>query len=287
MTQRGRLHNRKIEPLHNSQRGYLLLTLILAMALIAIATLAVLPAVKQQVQRDREEELVHRGTEYMRAIRHYYRKLGRYPTRLEDLENANGMRFIRKLYKDPMSRDPKTGKELDFKILHMEDVQLQTQAVGLPNQNPATEDGDAGNPDSSNSDSANTSNPEGNSTSDSPGSSNSPKINASGPNASSSGGSGPNGQVFGGGAILGVASKSKTKTIREFNKKNHYNDWYFIYDSTAQERGLLQGPWQPFASAGGVGIGQPQAQPEQGTSQPGIGQPQTTPVQAPSNPPSQ
>ena len=36
--------------------------------------------------------------------------------------------------------------------------------------------------------------------------------------------------VFGGGPIVGVASTSKAQTIREFNHKNHYNQWQFIYD---------------------------------------------------------
>ena len=48
--------------------------------------LAVLPEIGQQIKRDREEELCHRGTAYMRAIQHFYKKFGRYPTRMEELE---------------------------------------------------------------------------------------------------------------------------------------------------------------------------------------------------------
>ena len=47
--------------------------------------------------------------------------------------------------------------------------------------------------------------------------------------------------MFGGGPILGVASTSKAKTIREFNKKNHYNEWLFIYDPNSDRGGLLKG----------------------------------------------
>ena len=32
-----------------------------------------------QMKRDREEEMIHRGTEYARAIKKYYKKFGRYP----------------------------------------------------------------------------------------------------------------------------------------------------------------------------------------------------------------
>jgi hypothetical protein len=96
----------------------------LVFALMAIALLAVLPSVKQQMQRDREDELRHRGTMYMRAIQRYYKKNGRYPNGFEELENSNHIRFLRKRYKDPMSWDPQTHKEKDFKLLHMQDVAM-------------------------------------------------------------------------------------------------------------------------------------------------------------------
>ena len=46
---------------------------------------------------------------------------------------------------------------------------------------------------------------------------------------------------------------SKAKTIREYNKKNHYNDWIFIYDPTSDRGGLLVGPWQTSASIDDAG----------------------------------
>src|SRR3977135_1222203 len=92
--------NRKITKLRNSSRGYILITLMLFMTLLAVAAVAVLRGMVQQIQRDREEEMVHRGTEYMRAIKKYYKKFGRYPSRIEELENTNQQRFLRKRYKD-------------------------------------------------------------------------------------------------------------------------------------------------------------------------------------------
>src|SRR5436305_6138807 len=114
-----RLPNYKIR----GQRGYILLILLLAVALLSIFSLKVIEDIHYQYQRDREEELIHRGVQYARAIQHYYRKLGRYPTRIEDLESTNHLRFLRKRYQDPMNRDPATGKEKDFKFLHLTDVQ--------------------------------------------------------------------------------------------------------------------------------------------------------------------
>src|SRR5208283_5820221 len=123
--QRGlKLRNCEIAKLQNRQRGYMLITLMLGLALITIGLLAVLPEIGQQIRRDREEEMRHRGTAYMRAIQHFYKRFGRYPSRIEELENTNNIRFLRKRYTDPMSIDRSTGKEKDFKFLHQQDITL-------------------------------------------------------------------------------------------------------------------------------------------------------------------
>ena len=74
-----KLRSYKVTKLQNSQRGYMLLTLMLVLALMTIALLAALPSIKQEIRRDREEEMIHRGTAYMRAIQRFYKKFGRYP----------------------------------------------------------------------------------------------------------------------------------------------------------------------------------------------------------------
>ncbi len=107
----------------------MLITLMLFLALLAVAALAVLPEMTQQIKRDREEEMCHRGTQYMRAIQRFYKKVGRYPTSIEDLEKTNNVRYLRRRYKDPLSVDPETHKERDFKLLHMQDVSLNNGPV--------------------------------------------------------------------------------------------------------------------------------------------------------------
>src|ERR1041385_4636494 len=99
------------------EQGYILLTLLLFVTILIITMAIVVPQVTFQVKRDREEEMIHRGVQYSRAIRRYVKKFGRYPTRLEDLENTNNLRFIRRRYKDPI-----TGK--DFKLLHVGEVHM-------------------------------------------------------------------------------------------------------------------------------------------------------------------
>src|SRR5690349_15757745 len=88
------------------EQGYILLSLMLMMTLMVIALTIEAPRVAQQIKREKEEELIHRGNEYRNAIKKYFRKFGRYPVSLDQLENTNNMRFLRRRYKDPF-----TGKE--------------------------------------------------------------------------------------------------------------------------------------------------------------------------------
>jgi len=232
------------------QGGYILITLMLFITLLTISLTAMLPNVIQQIQRDREEEMIHRALGYARGIQRYYKKFGRYPTRIEELENTNNLRFIRKRYKDPI-----TGK--DFKLLHMQDVTLNNgpvfpgasgfvgaQGGGIRQAGP----GDINSPQVTGLPSqANTPPTKSDSGDESAGGSatdaskDSDKSSSSGAVA----GGGFSGTVFGGGPILGVASTSKDTTIREFASKNHYNDWLFIYDPSNDRGGLLNSPWQP------------------------------------------
>src|ERR1700722_1010722 len=110
----------------HSQRedGYVLLMLMLMVALMGIMVLVVTVPIKFDLRREPETEMIHRGVQYSRAIRNYYKKFGRYPTRLEDLDNTNNLRYLRKHYKDPV-----TGK--DFKLLHYGDPGVSlTGSVG-------------------------------------------------------------------------------------------------------------------------------------------------------------
>ncbi len=266
------------------QSGYILLMMMLFIALLAVAALAALPRMEMQVKRDREEEMIHRGAQYARAIRHYVKKFGRYPTSISDLEDTNDVRFLRKAYKDPI-----TGK--DFRLLHMGDVQMLMggagfgggtftgnpgaaagagqpgMPAGVPISSGDTRSGTVVQPDSSGN------NDGDNSSAGSSG--NDQSSDASSPNGPSS--NGPGGQVFGGGPIMGVASASKDKTIRKFNNKEHYNEWLFVYDPT-NDRSLITGPYQPSLMGQGIGqaIGGANGAGMQNTPTPGFGNPGNT-----------
>ena len=108
--------------------GYMLLAILLLMAVMIIAATVEAPRLVQQMKRDREEEMIHRGTEYARAIKKFYKKFGRYPASLEQLDNTNQVRFLRKRYKDPLT------KEGNWKLLNYGDIQmvLNTNTPGTP-----------------------------------------------------------------------------------------------------------------------------------------------------------
>ena len=101
----------------NGEQGYVLLTMLLMIAVMGIMAATLVTSIKFDIKRDREEEMIHRGVQYSRAIRAYYKKFGRYPASIENLENTNQMRFLRKRYKDPL-----TGK--DFKLLHFGEAKM-------------------------------------------------------------------------------------------------------------------------------------------------------------------
>src|ERR1700687_3955490 len=88
------------------QAGYTLLMVVFMVATMIIFAAAVAPNLLTQGRREKEEEVVWRGQQYERAIGLYYRKFGKYPTKIEDLtKQTNGVRFLRQAYKDPMNKD--------------------------------------------------------------------------------------------------------------------------------------------------------------------------------------
>ena len=301
----------------------MLLAVLFMMAIMIITALAVAPSFVMQAKRDREEEMIHRGTEYARAIKKYYKKFGRYPANLEQLDNTNQIRFLRRRYKDPLTKDG------DWKLLHYGDIALllganagitgvagqqvgplgvspnatlgTTSTGGATDQTANTalgaaqqllqqqqQSGVAGSQSQPNPQqtggtspfSSGPGSPQGQS-----GFSLGPGVgqnssSASGPNQTATGqtssnntifgNTGVGGQTFGGGAIVGVASKSKETTIRIFNKKKTYDEWVFIYNPMMDQMNvLLRGPYQPI-TIGNTNVGTPAGQLNQ--QQGGFGQ---------------
>jgi type II secretory pathway pseudopilin PulG len=108
--------------------GYILIIFLVMLTMMIIALTAAAPKLAQQIQRDREIEMIHRGEQYERAIKRFYKKFGRYPNRIEDLENTNTLRFLRKRYKDPITGGP-------WRLVRYGEIQLLSSGgVGTPPQ---------------------------------------------------------------------------------------------------------------------------------------------------------
>jgi len=300
--------------------GAMLLAVLFMMAMMVIVAMAIAPSFVQQMRRDREEEMIHRGTEYARAIKKFYKKFGRYPANLEQLDNTNQIRFLRKRFKDPLTKDG------EWKLLHYGDIATltggaamgtsaavqgtqggvqglgssltqsqQSQATSTGDQSagtaalaaqlsPQPQSGFMGNPSQGGVQPGGAASPfaggaGGGGAQGQSGFSLGPGL---GQNTNSSGGQSPGapgqagnnntifgntgvgGQTFGGGAIVGVASKDKDKTIRIYNKKKTYDEWVFIYSPTMDRINvLLRGPYNG-QSFGGTQVGTPAGQLNQG-----------------------
>ena len=281
---RQRREERKVArvPRSDGEAGYVLVAVLFLVALILIALAVAAPKISQSIQRDREAELVHRGEQYKRAIKLYYRKFGAYPSSIDQLVNTNNIRFLRKRYNDPM-----TGKD-DWKVINFGQAHVKT--LGLFGQ-PISNGGNSTTAGSSVLGSAGPSNlagggaaATGTSAPSTPGTTTGTTGSTTGTSGSDGsafgqsglggtsglgsgtsgfGSSGLNGQsggstnpTFGGGPIVGVAIPNTKASIKEYKKQKHYNEWEFVYDPIEDQ---LQGGGAMFGGAGanlnGVGNG--------------------------------
>src|SRR5260370_35145512 len=94
------------------QRGFALLLVMFLTTLVLLGAMAAAPYVRTERQREKEEEMIWRGKQYVRGIKLFYRKNGRFPTSMDDLVKPKGgsLRFMRQAYKDPMHKDVGTGR---------------------------------------------------------------------------------------------------------------------------------------------------------------------------------
>jgi hypothetical protein len=211
--------------------------------------------------------------QYRRAIQLYFKKFQRYPPNIEALVKTNEIRFLRKKYIDPttgkddwkpiMFGQNKTPMAMGFFGQPLGGVGFGGGA--LAGTGPAGGNGIAGastiggssfgstnsiggssfgSTNTTGAGSFGSTNPIGGSTSTNTTSGTDANGNPTDPNAGTNAGTvtGANpvgGQVFGGGAgIIGVSPASEKESIFVYKKKNHYNEWEFLY-SPQSDMGLL------------------------------------------------
>jgi hypothetical protein len=100
---------------HTRESGYALLLVFLMAAVIAISLYSEIPRVAFQSQRQKEQLLMERGLQYMRAIQVYQQvNKGLWPRNLDDIETFQTRHFLRHKYIDPM-----TGKA-EWRLIHIQ-----------------------------------------------------------------------------------------------------------------------------------------------------------------------
>jgi type II secretory pathway pseudopilin PulG len=232
-------------------RGYAMAALLVGMSVMAVLMSALLPVWTHMATREKEEELIFRGKQYARAIGLFQRKYANTPP--PSIEVLVEQRFLRKKYKDPITKD-------DFQPVY---ANQQAMGQGGPGTSTvATRPGERAT-----------------ATISTPAQSNLQS-------GFGSTGIGPQG------GIIGVTSKSKEKSIKVYNGRTAYNEWSFVYIQTTQRPGQSVpgagipgatgrpgqgGPGQkpqPFPGGPGMGIG-PNGQP----FPPGMGIPTRPPIQ--------
>ncbi len=230
----------------DGQAGYMLLSVMLLVTVMLLALAIELPRISQQIKREKEEELVHRGMDYAMAIKRFVHKTGRYPASLEQLEDTNHVRFLRKRYKDPMTT------EGEWRLIHQGEAQIKlTAPSSLPTTSPTPPPGG-------------------------------PVKQGETPPSSLTTQNIGTSQPVGGGAIIGVASTSKATSIKEFNDQTTYDGWLFVYDPRLEQSG---GPGILIAAPTGNTAGPTGTQGQSGsTTNPGSGAsgPSPTPPPTPS-----
>jgi type II secretory pathway pseudopilin PulG len=293
-----------------SEEGYVLVAVVFLTVILVLSLAVALPRVREDIQRDREIETMQRGKQYIRAVQLYYRKFHAYPPNIDALVKTNNIRFLRKKYVDPT-----TGKE-EWKPV-MFGQNKTPQAMGFFGQPLAAASGAGTGPGGGNtpgiagggnglttgggglSNTTTGSSPMGPGvvpTSGTPtagaggtdangnpttgGQAGAAGGGASGGTSGSTNGPATNGQTFGGGGIIGFSPQSQKQSLYVYKKKNHYNEWEFLYSPLSDQQTI---------TGGNIGTGQPgqPGAPQQPQPQQPQPQPQPNPPLPPNNPPQQ
>jgi type II secretory pathway pseudopilin PulG len=232
------------------QAGYTLLMAVFMVATMIILAAAAAPNLLTEGRREKEDDLVWRGQQYERAIGLYYRKFGKYPTKVEDLtRQTNGVRFLRQAYKDPMNKDDGSWRFIYVGpngqlIGSLRQVSLLQTTLSTPGLNGPSAFGGGLQPLS----------PPG-ATGPTTGMNQAPGIGQTGQQANPASNANPlesqpqpfEGAILGGN-IIGVGSKIKKPSIRVYLGGDTYQQWEFIWNPTGQIAIPGQTPVNPNAN---------------------------------------
>lgn len=178
--------------------------LLLLVTIMSIGLMVAVPVWQTQVQREKEEELIFRGKQYIEAIRLYQLKHpGRFPAQLEELLKE---KCIRRLYRDPMTSHGQWNLVLLQAGVGGRKRQAQMEVPSSPMPPIASRQARG----------------QGQAQAFSP-----QRVLVVSPGALSSV---QNPQ------ILGVVSSSSQKSIRRYNDEDTYDKWLFYYGQDPQKK---------------------------------------------------
>jgi type II secretory pathway pseudopilin PulG len=229
----------------NKQAGYTMLMVVFMVATMIILATAAAPNLLTEGRREKEAEMVWRGQQYARAIGLYYRKFGKYPTKIEDLtKQTNGVRFLRQAYADPMNKDDGSWRfiyvgpngQLIGSLRQTSLLQTALSTQGIPGLlppggglQPLSPPGQTTSPQSATG---------------APGQQTNPATNV---NPLESQPQPLMGAVLGGN-IIGVGSKIKKPSLRIYMGGDGYQQWEFIWNPTGLNALPGQAPVNPNSS---------------------------------------
>ena len=274
--------------------------------IVLLGAMAAAPYIRTERQREKDEVLIWRGKQYVRGIKLYYRKTGRFPTSVDDLTKPKlgSLRFMRQAYDDPMNKADGSwrfiyvgpGGQLIGSLKPQQSFQIPVQPGGLAGANAQqTGFGASGFGQPAQGQAQGQSNAQQSAT---PGTTNAgqPGSGAQGSNAVSADDAAkatPSGLVSDapviGGNIIGVGSKVNKRSIIVYDKATNYSLFEFIWNPSKDLANALnqqmnapnqnpQGTSPAQAGFGQSGFGQQNTPP---ASQPG------PPTAAPQSPPQQ
>ena len=119
----------------STENGFAMAALLVGLSIAAVLMTMAVPLWKTAVKREKEAELMWRGSQYARAVALFRRKYANAsPPNLDILLNE---RFLRRKYKDPFTKDG------EFQLIYAAD---QQQRPGPQTQNPGSANPPAPNP---------------------------------------------------------------------------------------------------------------------------------------------
>lgn len=256
-----------------AEAGYALLVVMFFAAMMLLAASVAVPRLLTQGRREKEDEMIWRGEQHVRAIRLYYRKFGRFPKSLEDLSTAkNNIRFLRKPYKDVMNREDGSWRmiyvgpigQLIGSVTRVATsgvpLAAQNQPPGQQTQTPTTAQPkppqplppDTRSDTREGSQSPDAQGPEGEEVT------NVPPQPIAPPKKAIEGATAVEGPVFGGN-LIGIGSKVKKNSLKFYKGYGKYNEWEFIWDPL-EDAAIISVPGVPGNLLPG-GQAPPQQQP--------------------------